>query len=96
MYRRYLRNLQPALIFYKDIIRQNLTNAVRMVGDPARLRPHMKTHKTREIIKMALEAGVVKHKCATLAEAELAASRGVPDVLIAYPIVGPNAVDWPA
>ncbi len=80
----------PALIFYKDLIRENLANAVRMVGDPSRLRPHMKTHKTREIIRMALEAGVTKHKCATLAEAELAASAGAPDVLIAYPIVGPN------
>jgi D-serine deaminase-like pyridoxal phosphate-dependent protein len=80
----------PALIFYKDLIRENLDNAVRMVGNPSRLRPHMKTHKTREIIKLALEAGVTKHKCATLAEAELAASVGAPDVLIAYPIVGPN------
>ena len=80
----------PALIFYKDLIRQNLATAVRMVGDPSRLRPHMKTHKTREIIQMGLEAGVTKHKCATLAEAELAASVGAPDVLIAYPIVGPN------
>ncbi len=80
----------PALIFYKDLIRQNLANAVRMVGDPARLRPHMKTHKTREIIKLALDHGVSKHKCATMAEAELAASVGAPDVLIAYPLVGPN------
>ena len=80
----------PALIFYKDLIRQNLATAIRMVGGPARLRPHMKTHKTREIVKMALDAGITKHKCATLAEAELAASVGAPDVLLAYPIVGPN------
>jgi D-serine deaminase-like pyridoxal phosphate-dependent protein len=80
----------PALILYKDLIRQNLANAVRMVGDPARLRPHMKTHKTREIIRLALHSGITKHKCATVAEAELAASVGAPDVLIAYPLVGPN------
>jgi D-serine deaminase-like pyridoxal phosphate-dependent protein len=80
----------PALIFYADLIRQNLASAVRMVGDPARLRPHMKTHKTREIVRLGLEAGITKHKCATIAEAELAAGVGAPDVLIAYPLVGPN------
>jgi len=80
----------PALLFYKDLIRQNLVRAVALAGSPARLRPHVKTHKTREIIRLALEAGVTKHKCATLAEAELLASCGVTDVLLAYPLVGPN------
>jgi D-serine deaminase-like pyridoxal phosphate-dependent protein len=80
----------PALLFYKDLIRHNLARAVRQAGSPARLRPHAKTHKTREIVRLALEAGVTKHKCATLAEAELLASCGVPDVLLAYPMVGPN------
>src|SRR5262249_24554365 len=53
-------------------------------------RPHVKTHKTREIVRMQLDAGVTKHKCATIAEAEMLAGLGVPDVLLAYPIVGPN------
>lgn len=80
----------PALLFYKDIIERNLANAVQMVGQPSRLRPHVKTHKTREIVRMELEAGIQKHKCATLAEAEMLAECGAPDVLIAYPMVGPN------
>jgi D-serine deaminase-like pyridoxal phosphate-dependent protein len=80
----------PALLFYKDLIRRNIARLVELAGDPARLRPHVKTHKTREIIQMQLEAGVTKHKCATLAEAELLAGCGVPDVLLAYPLVGPN------
>jgi D-serine deaminase-like pyridoxal phosphate-dependent protein len=80
----------PALLFYKDLIRQNIARAVEIAGDPSRLRPHAKTHKTREIIRMELEAGITKHKCATLAEAEMLASCGVTDVLLAYPIVGPN------
>ena len=63
---------------------------VELAGGPARLRPHVKTHKTREIARMQLDAGVTKHKCATIAEAELLADVGVPDVLIAYPLVGPN------
>jgi D-serine deaminase-like pyridoxal phosphate-dependent protein len=80
----------PALLFYKDLIRQNLVRAVALAGGPSRLRPHVKTHKTREIIRLALEAGVTKHKCATLAEAEMLAGCGAADVLLAYPLVGPN------
>lgn len=80
----------PALLFYKDVIRGNIGRAVEIAGGPRRLRPHAKTHKTREIIRLELEAGITKHKCATLAEAEMIASCGVADVLLAYPIIGPN------
>lgn len=81
----------PALLFFKDLIRQNIARAIEMAGSPERLRPHAKTHKTREIIRMQLEAGITRHKCATVAEAEMIASAGAEDVLIAYPLVGPNA-----
>jgi D-serine deaminase-like pyridoxal phosphate-dependent protein len=80
----------PALLFYRDLIRQNIARAIELVGDPRRLRPHVKTHKTREIVRMELEAGVTRHKCATLAEAEMLADCGAADVLLAYPLVGPN------
>jgi D-serine deaminase-like pyridoxal phosphate-dependent protein len=80
----------PALLFYKELIEENLQHMVRIAGRPERLRPHAKTHKTREITRLALAAGVRKHKCATIAEAEMLAECGVPDVLIAYPIIGPN------
>jgi D-threonine aldolase len=84
------RIYSPALLFYKDLIRANIARAVEMAGDPDRLRPHVKTHKTREIVRLELEAGVRKHKCATIAEAEMVASCNAPDVTIAYPLVGPN------
>jgi D-serine deaminase-like pyridoxal phosphate-dependent protein len=80
----------PALVLYPELIRQNIARVVEMAGGPARLRPHVKTHKTREIARMLLDAGVTKHKCATVAEAEMLATAGAPDVLIAYPLVGPN------
>jgi D-serine deaminase-like pyridoxal phosphate-dependent protein len=80
----------PALLFYKSLIRQNIAHAITLAGGPARLRPHVKTHKTREIVRLELDAGIDKHKCATLAEAELLAQAGAPDVLIAYNMVGPN------
>jgi D-serine deaminase-like pyridoxal phosphate-dependent protein len=80
----------PALLFYKDLIRHNIDLTVRMAGGAERLRPHVKTHKTREITRLELDAGITRHKCATLAEAEMLAGCGVPDVLLAYPVVGPN------
>src|ERR1700722_18700519 len=80
----------PGLVFFLDLIRQYLARAIELVGDVDRLRPHVKTHKTREIIRIEMQAGVRKHKVATLAEAEMVASCGDADVLIAYPMVGPN------
>lgn len=80
----------PALVFYKDVIRSNIAEVVRMAGSPKRLCPHAKTHKCREIIRLQMDAGILTHKCATIAEAEMLAQCGVPDVLIAYPIIGPN------
>jgi D-serine deaminase-like pyridoxal phosphate-dependent protein len=81
----------PALLFYKDLIRRNIDLAVRTAGGAGRLRPHVKTHKTPQIVELEHAAGVTKHKCATLAEAEMLARCGAPDVLIAYNLVGPNA-----
>lgn len=80
----------PALVFHPGLIRANIAAVTAAAGGPERLRPHVKTHKTFEIVKMQLEAGVTKHKCATIAEAEVLAAAGAPDVLIAYPLVGPN------
>lgn len=80
----------PALVFYKDLIRANIAEVVRIAGSPKRLCPHVKTHKCREIVRLQLDAGITTHKCATVAEAEMLAQCGAPDVLIAYPIVGPN------
>jgi D-serine deaminase-like pyridoxal phosphate-dependent protein len=80
----------PALLFYGDLIRRNTAHAVEIAGSPKRLRPHVKTHKTREIVRLEMDAGITKHKCATLAEAEMLASCGVCDVFLAYNMVGPN------
>jgi D-serine deaminase-like pyridoxal phosphate-dependent protein len=80
----------PTLLFYGELLRRNLAHALTIARHPSRLRPHVKTHKTREIVRLALQAGVTKHKCATLAEAEMLASCGAPDVFLAYPMVGPN------
>ncbi|MCA9130552.1 MAG: D-TA family PLP-dependent enzyme [Planctomycetales bacterium] len=81
--------ITPCLLVYPQVVRANLEQSIAIAGGPARLRPHVKTHKTAEIVAMALDRGIAKHKCATLSEVRLLANCGVPDVLIAYPLVGP-------
>ena len=81
----------PSLIVYLELVKDNIKQAVEMVqGRTEKLRPHVKTHKTARIVELELAAGIYKHKCATLVEAQMLAEVGVTDVLIAYQMVGPN------
>lgn len=82
--------LSPALLFYPDRIQENITQMVAIAGYPKRLHPHIKTHKCGPIVQMQLKAGITQFKCATLAEAALLAREGASDILLAYPLVGPN------
>jgi D-serine deaminase-like pyridoxal phosphate-dependent protein len=82
----------PALVVYPDRIKANIQAALDMIGDPARLRPHVKTNKSTEVIKMMLEMGIYQFKCATIAEAEMLALAGAKDILLAYQPVGPKAL----
>jgi D-serine deaminase-like pyridoxal phosphate-dependent protein len=80
----------PTLLVYPDRITENVRRMIQIAGGAARLRPHMKTHKLAEVIQLQLKQGITKFKCATIAEAELTASAGAEEVLLAYPMVGPN------
>ena len=80
----------PALLVYPERVAQNIRAALRIVGDARRLRPHLKTSKMSEVVRMHLDEGITRFKCATIAEAEMAARAGAPDVLLAYQPVGPN------
>ena len=81
--------LTPQLLFYPDRIAENIGQMLRIAGSPDRLRPHIKTFKCREIVRMMLDAKINKFKCATIVEARLLAELDVPDVLVAYPLIGP-------
>lgn len=80
----------PALLVYPERIEENIRRMVAIAGGSDRLRPHIKTHKMAEIVHLQLAQGINKCKCATIAEAELAAQCGVADVLIAHQPVGPK------
>jgi D-serine deaminase-like pyridoxal phosphate-dependent protein len=80
----------PALLVYPDRVEENIRRMVAIAGGVERLRPHMKTNKLPEVVTMHLAQGITKFKCATIAEAEMIAGCGGPDVLLAYQPVGPN------
>lgn len=63
---------------------------IKIAGAADRLRPHVKTHKIAEIIQMHAEQGITKFKCATLIELEMTARSGGKDMLLAYPLLGPD------
>ena len=79
----------PALIVDLDIMERNL----RSLSDYSRkhglkLRPHTKTHKIPAIAKMQIASGCSGITVAKVGEAEVMASAGLEDILIAYPVVG--------
>lgn len=81
----------PALLLHADRIEDNLARMIAMAGGPDRLCPHVKTHKIPQLVRRQIELGIRRFKCATIAEAEMAAQAGAPDVLLAQQPVGPNA-----
>lgn len=80
----------PALLIYPARVEENIQHMINIAGDVNRLRPHVKTHKLPQIVAMHQAHGIDKLKCATIAEAEMLATAGVKDILLAYQPVGPN------
>ena len=82
--------ISPAMVVFRDRLLSNIDAMISIAGDPSRLRPHCKTHKTREVVALQIDRGILKHKCATFAEAEMLVDAGARDICLAYNLVGPN------
>lgn len=79
----------PALVFYPDTIERNLDRMVSIAGDARRLWPHVKTHKSEDLVCLSQTRGVNRFKCATIAEGEMLGRAGAGSAIVAYPLVGP-------
>ena len=79
----------PALLLFAERIEANLATMLRIAGGPARLRPHVKTHKLGPLVQRQVALGITRFKCSTIAELEMVADAGGTDILLAYPAVGP-------
>lgn len=80
----------PALVVFPDRVKKNLAVVKTFINDITRLRPHVKTHKCPEVVRMMMDAGITRFKCATIAEAEMVAAIGARDVLLAYQPLAPK------
>ena len=81
--------VSPGLLVDPQLVQANIDWILNQVdNNPARLRPHIKTHKTREVNQMLLASGIYKFKAATIAEAELLALDEAPDVLLSMQPTG--------
>jgi len=80
----------PFLAVYPDIVNRNIQRLISLFPGKSQIRPHVKTHKCPQVVALLLEAGITKFKCATIAEAEMLASAGARDILLAYQPVGPK------
>src|SRR5947209_18476414 len=78
----------PSLVIYLDRVKHNIKLAIDIIGEVDRLRPHIKTHKSKEIALLLKKAGIKKYKCATIAEADILGMIQAEDVLLAYQPTG--------
>lgn len=80
----------PCLLVDLDRLEANIRTWQQAISSAgARLRPHVKTHKSTEIAHMQLAAGAAGITVAKTSEAEVFAAAGCDDIFIAYPLVGP-------
>src|SRR5687768_1237964 len=81
----------PTLVIYPERVKNNLNILKSFVGNTDDLRPHIKTNKCPQVVRLMTAAGIRKYKCATIAEAEMLAMENARDVLLAYQPIGPKA-----
>lgn len=85
--------ITPALVLDLDMTERNIRSmADRLRALPAKLRPHIKVHKSPEIARMQVEAGAIGVATATVAEAVAMSASGIKDVLIANQVVGRDKI----
>jgi D-serine deaminase-like pyridoxal phosphate-dependent protein len=81
----------PAVIVDLDIMGRNLSRMADYCREhQLLLRPHTKTHKIPEFAKRQIASGATGITVAKVGEAEVMLDAGITDMLIAYPIVGPE------
>lgn len=81
----------PAVIIDLDVVEQNLSRMAEYCrSHRISLRPHTKAHKIPELANRQIESGASGITVAKIGEAEVMLKAGITNILIAYPIVGPE------
>jgi D-serine deaminase-like pyridoxal phosphate-dependent protein len=84
----------PALVVDRRVLERNVeAMARRAAAAGLDLVPHIKTHKSADVLRLQLAAGAAGACVATPAEAELAVETGAPFVLVAHPPAAPDRLE---
>ncbi|MGC2778729.1 MAG: alanine racemase [Bradyrhizobium sp.] len=79
----------PALVIDRESLEHNIARMAAMARRAdIRLRPHAKTHKSKHIAALQIDAGAVGIACATVAEAAALDAAGITGILITSPMMG--------
>lgn len=84
----------PALLIDLDIMERNLCRAADYArAQGLRLRPHTKTHKIPELARRQVDLGAAGITVAKVGEAEVMMRAAPPELLVAYPVLGPGKLE---
>ncbi|MFI5282516.1 MAG: alanine racemase [Candidatus Dormibacterales bacterium] len=79
----------PALVLDLPAARRNIAKmAGRLKTMPAKIRPHIKVHKSPELAKLQVEAGAIGISTATVWEAVVMVRRGLDSIFVVNTIAG--------
>lgn len=80
----------PALLLNKPQLLNNIDNIAKVASTyGVQYRPHIKTHKSKNIAQLQVNSGAIGLTAAKVGEAEMLVEAGFKDILIAYPISHP-------
>jgi D-serine deaminase-like pyridoxal phosphate-dependent protein len=84
----------PALCIDLNALEANVRQAAALCKEHGvQWRPHAKCHKSPDVARRLIDAGAIGLTCAKLGEAEVFASAGISDLLVANLIAGPRKVE---
>jgi len=84
----------PAVISDVEVLERNIERMADLAAkNGAAIRPHSKTHKTREIAQMQLQHGACGITVAKVSEAEVMIAEGFTDIMLANEVIGQAKVD---
>ena len=81
----------PALVLDLPSVRRNIEKmADTLKGMPAKIRPHIKVHKSPELARMQVDAGAIGISTATVWEAVVMVRSGLDSIFIVNTVAGPD------
>lgn len=84
----------PAILLNMNALKNNIKVYQEMCNENNKeLWPMIKTHKSKELMKMQLEAGATGALCGTLDECEMCCDMGMKKIMYAYPVASKESIE---